>query len=95
MIDKEYLAEQLKKSTFDVIKYFAELKEGCYQVSNEVFYDIIQHPVMRRHYIIKAALQQGESVIGVDPVQYYTIFKSVSRYHLEFDSGVVVVKEAL
>jgi hypothetical protein len=93
MIDKEYLAEQLKKPTFDAIKYFTVIPVGCYQVSKEVFYDITQHPSLRHYYRVRAALQQGESVLGINPAEYYTIFKSISRDHMEFDSGVVIVKE--
>jgi hypothetical protein len=91
-MDIQYLREQLKLATFDGTDYFSSLMEGCYEVSSEVFSGIKSHPSLLQSYLRKIALQQGESTKNIDPLKYATCFKSVSRYHLEFDSGVVVVR---
>lgn len=90
---KKALAELLVKSTFEGINYFNSIKVGCYQVDDTVFYDIKQHPSLVRDYRRRLEMQDGAGPSELwSEANKWTCFKSVSQYHLEFDSGVVIVR---
>lgn len=85
----DYLENDLKRGTFDAQMFLMELPEGLYCASKKVFFNIKLHPTVAHLYRVIVALQQRNTSNHIN--DNFTIFKSVSRYHLELINGVVII----
>jgi hypothetical protein len=86
------LESNLKIATFNASGYFLELEEGCYIVSDNIFKDVIEHPSLVGYYKTFKVLESFGLTKGKEPDTYFTIFKSISKNHLEFMNGAILVK---